>query len=68
MVCSTASRPIIAPIFRVILLAYCFCDVLAKLFESKTKKVARLTAELATLEAERLSKVVVVFGYEVSIA
>jgi hypothetical protein len=36
------------------------------LFERRKKKVARLTAELAKLEAERLSKLVVVFGCEVS--
>jgi hypothetical protein len=37
------------------------------LFERRRKKkVARLTAELAKLEAERLSKLVVVFGCEVS--
>lgn len=48
-----------------LLIIYCLCD--AKLFEPKSKKVARLTAELAALEADRLSKLVVVFGYEVSV-
>ena len=33
-------------------------------FEAKSKKVKRLTAELAALEADRLSKLVVVFGCE----
>ncbi|KAL9180423.1 hypothetical protein ACHAXT_008393 [Thalassiosira profunda] len=49
---------------RTAVLAYCLCDALAKLFEPKSKKVERLTAELAALEAERMLKVVVVFGYE----
>ena len=48
-----------------LLIIYCLFD--AKLFEPKSKKVARLTAELAALEADRLSKLVVVFGYEVSV-
>ena len=54
----------------VLLQTYCLCDafpkLFPKLFESKSKKVARLTAELAALEDERLSNLVVVFGYEVS--
>ena len=52
---------------RTAVLAYCLCDALAKLFEPKSKKVERLTAELAALEAERLARIVVVFGYEVSV-
>lgn len=52
--------------FRIAVLAYCLCDAFAKLFETKSKKVSRLTAELAALEAERLSNFVVVIGYEVS--
>lgn len=50
----------------ILLQTYCLCDAFPKLFESKSKKVARLTAELAALEDERLSNLVVVFGYEVS--
>jgi hypothetical protein len=50
----------------VLLQTYWICDAFPKLFESKSKKVARLTAELAALEDERLSNLVVVFGYEVS--
>ena len=50
----------------VIFLTYCIRTISAKLFEGKSKKVARLTQELAKLEADRLSKLVVVFGYEVS--
>ncbi|KAL7530872.1 hypothetical protein ACHAXR_007227 [Thalassiosira sp. AJA248-18] len=53
-----------ALVFRIAVLAHCLCDAFAGLFEPKSKKVARLTAELAALEAERLSKIVVVFGYE----
>ena len=53
------------PFQTALLIIYCLCD--AKLFEPKSKKVARLTAELAALEADRLSKLVVVFGYEVSV-
>mmetsp|Transcript_15652 Transcript_15652/g.33896 ORF Transcript_15652/g.33896 Transcript_15652/m.33896 type:complete len:595 (+) Transcript_15652:20-1804(+) len=53
-----------ALLFRIVVLAFCLCDAFAKLFEAKSKKVIRLTAELAALEAERLSKLVVVFGYE----
>jgi hypothetical protein len=53
-------------LFRITVLTYCLCDAFPKLFEPKSKKVARLTAELAALEAERLSNLVVVFGYEVS--
>ena len=51
----------------IIFLTYCIQNISAKLFEGKSKKVARLTQELAKLEADRLSKLVVVFGYEVSI-
>lgn len=36
----------------------------AAIFESKKRKLARLHAELANLEAERLEKLVVLFGYE----
>ena len=39
------------------------CDAFPKLFEPKSKKLARLTAELAALEAERTSNLV---GHEVS--
>ncbi len=53
-------------LFRMSILTFCQCDAFPKLFEPKSHKVARLTAELAALEAERLSKYVVVFGYEVS--
>lgn len=57
---------ILATLSRISVLFFCLCHrvAVAKLFESKSKKVARLTAELAKLEAERLSKIVVVFGYE----
>ena len=51
----------------IIFLTYCIQNISAKLFEGKSKKVARLTQELAKLEADRLSKLVVVFGYEVSV-
>ncbi len=54
--------------FRIYTLTFCLCDAFPKLFEPKSKKVARLTAELAALEAERLSKLVVLFGYEVSLS
>ena len=50
----------------IIFLTHCIRTISAKLFEGKSKKVARLTQELAKLEADRLSKLVVVFGYEVS--
>ncbi|KAL7449080.1 hypothetical protein ACHAWC_001179, partial [Mediolabrus comicus] len=36
----------------------------AAIFESKKRKLARLHAELANLEAERLEKLVILFGYE----
>ena len=53
-------------LFRITVLSCCcLCTTFAKLFEPKIKKVARLTAELNALEAERLAKIVVVFGYEV---
>lgn len=52
--------------YTIIFLTYCTRNISAKLFEGKSKKVARLTQELAKLEADRLSKLVVVFGYEVS--
>ena len=52
--------------YTIIFLTYCIRDISAKLFEGKSKKVARLTQELAKLEADRLSKLVVVFGFEVS--
>ncbi|KAL3756720.1 hypothetical protein ACHAWU_005412 [Discostella pseudostelligera] len=55
-------------LFQISILTCCLCDAFPKLFEPKSKKVARLTAELAALEAERLSKLVVVFGYEVSLS
>ncbi|KAL3826999.1 hypothetical protein ACHAXA_000063 [Cyclostephanos tholiformis] len=51
-------------LFRTMVLTYCICDAFPKLFEPKSKKVARLTAELAALEAERTSNLVVIFGYE----
>lgn len=53
--------------YTIIFLTYCIQSISAKLFEGKSKKVARLTQELAKLEADRLSKLVVLFGYEVSI-
>lgn len=59
------TRQLLATLLRISVLVYCCChDAFAKPFESKSKKIARLTAELAALEAERLSKLVVVFGYE----
>jgi len=61
---ATRPRRRISLVLRLAVLAYCLCNAFAKLFETKTKKVARLTAELAALEDERLSKLVVVFGYE----
>ena len=53
--------------YTIIFLTYCIRNIFAKLFEGKSKKVARLTQELAKLEADRLSKLVVVFGFEVSV-
>lgn len=55
-------------LFRITVLTVSLCDAFPKLFEPKAKKVARLTAELAALEAERLKNFVVVFGYEVSVS
>ena len=63
---STTTHRILILLFRTAVLTFCLCDAFPKLFEPKSKRVARLTAELAALEAERLSKIVVVFGYEVS--
>lgn len=63
---STTAHRILILLFRTAVLTFCLCDAFPKLFEPKSKRVARLTAELAALEAERLSKIVVVFGYEVS--
>lgn len=57
----------VMPSYTIIFLTYCIRNISAKLFEGKSKKVARLTQELAKLEADRLSKLVVVFGFEVSV-
>jgi len=51
-----------ATIIPVLLL--CQNIAFAKLFESKKRKLARLHAELAKLEEERLEHLVVLFGYE----
>ena len=44
------------------LLLILLCDAASKMFEPRSKKISRLQAELHKLEAERLSKVVVVAG------
>lgn len=46
------------------MLLLCQNIAFAKLFESKKRKLARLQAELAKLEEERLESLVVFFGYE----
>ena len=46
------------------LLLLCQKSVFAKIFESKKRKLARLHAELAKLEEERLKHLVLLFGYE----
>ena len=48
-------------LFRVSILLHCLCSVLAW---GKNKRKARLEAERASIEAARLSKLVVIFGME----
>ena len=54
-----------ASIFSVLFLCRNVAVVAAiNIFESKKRKLARLQSELAKLEAERLDKLVILFGYE----